>query len=272
MLVRAERDDAAFIVACQKEMAKETENMQLDTATIERGVAAVFADTTLGQYWLWRQQDHAMGCLLTIDEWSDWRCGKVAWIHSVFVLPDCRGQKVFSKMYRGLQQQLIDDGPYLGLRLYVDKTNHRASAVYRALGMDGEHYGLYEWFAKDKLPMALPVEQRTLLQMIEQALPHCQRLAVRSAVGLSELRGDDLKAKASERFVTVYHGSADHSEHRSHVHINLSRFKQCLLAHTERGTPFLAFIGQGEPAENALLKIFLNRAWEGPQAVQLITE
>ena len=32
-----------------------------------------------------------------------------------------------------------------GLRLYVDKTNTRAQKVYENLGMNGEHYHLYEW-------------------------------------------------------------------------------------------------------------------------------
>jgi ribosomal protein S18 acetylase RimI-like enzyme len=32
-----------------------------------------------------------------------------------------------------------------GIRLYVDKTNTKAMKVYEKLGMNGEHYGLFEW-------------------------------------------------------------------------------------------------------------------------------
>jgi hypothetical protein len=32
-----------------------------------------------------------------------------------------------------------------GLRLYVDKRNISAQIVYESLGMNGEHYQLYEW-------------------------------------------------------------------------------------------------------------------------------
>ena len=35
---------------------------------------------------------------------------------------------------------------YMGLRLYVDKTNLKAQKVYNRVGMDGEHYKLFEWF------------------------------------------------------------------------------------------------------------------------------
>ena len=32
-----------------------------------------------------------------------------------------------------------------GLRLYVDKTNTNAQKVYEAIGMNGEHYSMFEW-------------------------------------------------------------------------------------------------------------------------------
>jgi ribosomal protein S18 acetylase RimI-like enzyme len=32
-----------------------------------------------------------------------------------------------------------------GLRLYVESNNERARKTYEALGMNSEHYTLYEW-------------------------------------------------------------------------------------------------------------------------------
>jgi len=32
-----------------------------------------------------------------------------------------------------------------GIRLYVDKTNTSAQKVYKTLGMNGDHYLVYEW-------------------------------------------------------------------------------------------------------------------------------
>ena len=32
-----------------------------------------------------------------------------------------------------------------GIRLYVDRRNTRAQAVYTNLGMNGDHYATFEW-------------------------------------------------------------------------------------------------------------------------------
>jgi predicted GNAT family acetyltransferase len=41
---------------------------------------------------------------------------------------------------------MVNTDPDLrGIRLYVDKTNAVAKAVYQKLGMNGEHYQMYEW-------------------------------------------------------------------------------------------------------------------------------
>ena len=36
-------------------------------------------------------------------------------------------------------------GEFAGIRLYVDKTNHNALKTYSSLGMNGEHYSMFEW-------------------------------------------------------------------------------------------------------------------------------
>jgi ribosomal protein S18 acetylase RimI-like enzyme len=37
------------------------------------------------------------------------------------------------------------DAQVRGIRLYVDRRNAAAQEVYRRLGMDGEHYLVFEW-------------------------------------------------------------------------------------------------------------------------------
>jgi ribosomal protein S18 acetylase RimI-like enzyme len=37
------------------------------------------------------------------------------------------------------------DSTLRGLRLYVDKSNTKAIATYESLGMNQEHYHLFEW-------------------------------------------------------------------------------------------------------------------------------
>jgi ribosomal protein S18 acetylase RimI-like enzyme len=48
-------------------------------------------------------------------------------------------------MYAHIQGIVERQEGVLGIRLYVDKRNTAANEVYRRLGMDGEHYAMFEW-------------------------------------------------------------------------------------------------------------------------------
>lgn len=141
----AQAVDGGQIVEFQLRMASETEGLQLDRATVEQGVAAVFDDPSRGQYLVAEVDGQIAGSLLCLPEWSDWRNGTVLWIHSVYVRPEYRRKGVFGRMYESLRQKVLADKDLKGLRLYVDKGNVPAQEVYRALGMNGEHYQLFEW-------------------------------------------------------------------------------------------------------------------------------
>jgi len=145
MIREAKNDDAAQIAAFQLEMALETEHLQLDKNTVERGVAQVFADPSKGTYYVAEKDGQVIASLLTTYEWSDWRNGTVLWIQSVYVRPEFRGNGVYKKMYRHIQQLVDRDDRLKGIRLYVDQTNSRAQQVYEKLGMTAEHYQLFEW-------------------------------------------------------------------------------------------------------------------------------
>jgi ribosomal protein S18 acetylase RimI-like enzyme len=137
--------DIQTIADFQVKMAFETENMKLDPPTVIKGVTAVLDDPSKGKYWLAELNGVVVGSLLTIPEWSDWRNGTVLWIHSVYVPPEHRKLGIFKKLYTHLKT-MVETSPELrGLRLYVDKTNVPAQKVYEALGMNGEHYHLFEW-------------------------------------------------------------------------------------------------------------------------------
>ena len=139
-------DDAPAIVQFQIDMARETEGgLQLDPPTVRKGVAAVFADPPKGRYWMAEIDGKVAGGLLTIPEWSDWRNGTVLWIHSVFVLPEFRRQGVFRALYQHLKTMVQADASLRGLRLYVHAANAAAQQTYQEMGMDGEHYRMFEW-------------------------------------------------------------------------------------------------------------------------------
>lgn len=137
--------DVETIADFQVKMAQETENMKLDSPTVEKGVTAVLDDPSKGKYWLAEISGDVVGCLLTVPEWSDWRNGTVLWIHSVYVKPEHRKAGVYRKLYSHLKEMVETSKDLRGLRLYVDKTNTSAQKVYESLGMNGEHYHLYEW-------------------------------------------------------------------------------------------------------------------------------
>jgi GNAT superfamily N-acetyltransferase len=146
MIIRqANEKDSAAIVEFQLAMAWETEQLQLDEPTVVKGVAAVFADSSKGIYYVAETNGQVVGSLLTTFEWSDWRNGTVLWIQSVYVRPEFRKRSIFSRLYKHIQEKVALNSDLRGIRLYADKTNTSAHGVYEHLGMTSEHYQMYEW-------------------------------------------------------------------------------------------------------------------------------
>lgn len=137
--------DAETIIGFQRAMAVEVEDTELPLETITAGVEAELANPDLGPYWLAEIGGEIAGCMQITPEWSDWRNGTIWWIQSVYVRPEFRGRGVFKRLFSHVKRMVADNDAYRGLRLYVDKRNERAQRVYEKLGMDGEHYRMYEW-------------------------------------------------------------------------------------------------------------------------------
>jgi len=137
--------DADTIARFQVEMARETEGMCLDEATVAAGVRAVFADPRKGQYWVAEAHGRVVGSLLVTTEWSDWRNGTVWWVQSLYVRPEQRRSGAFRALYEHLRALVEADDELLGIRLYVAAGNAAAQRAYEAMGMDGARYRLYEW-------------------------------------------------------------------------------------------------------------------------------
>jgi Acetyltransferases len=139
--------DAPSIVDFQLKMAWETEHLALDPETVTKGVKAVFAVPSRGQYYVADSSGKVVASLLITYEWSDWRNCTVWWFQSVYVVPEFRRQGIFRKMYTYVRK-LSEDHDVAGLRLYVETKNERARKTYEALGMSSEHYSFYEWMRK----------------------------------------------------------------------------------------------------------------------------
>ena len=141
----AQPSDRNVIVDFQVAMARETEDVALDREICTKGVAAVFDNPSLGRYFVAESAGRVVASLLLTYEWSDWRNGMVWWIQSVFVIPEMRGQRVYAGLYEHVKHLVESDDSIRGIRLYVDRRNTRAQEVYTRLGMNGEHYQVFEW-------------------------------------------------------------------------------------------------------------------------------
>ncbi len=149
IIQRASEEHICYIVEFQVAMAYETEQMVLNKDTVLKGVRKIFDNTTIGFYLLALSERKVVGSLLCLYEWSDWRNAFVIWIHSVYVVPEFRRRGVFKMLYSYLRNMVNNDKNFCGLRLYVEKRNTNAQLVYKKLGMNNEHYELFEWLKQD---------------------------------------------------------------------------------------------------------------------------
>ncbi|MBD8527966.1 GNAT family N-acetyltransferase [Pseudomarimonas arenosa] len=140
----AERGDIHLLADFALAMAWETEHKRLDRATVERGVAAVLAQPQRGVYRVAERDGKVVGALMITYEWSDWRCADWWWIQSVYITPEARRSGVFKALYRSVQQEALQRSDVCGIRLYVERDNHRAQATYAAIGMQDAAYRVME--------------------------------------------------------------------------------------------------------------------------------
>lgn len=142
----ANEEDHFTIVDFQMMMAKETEGLELDRETVELGVMHILRNPQKGRYLVTVLDGKIVASLMLTPEWSDWRNRCVLWFQSVYVVPEARGKGIFKRMYEHVKQHIVmADEQNAGLRLYVDASNTNAIEVYNKVGMDGEHYRVFEW-------------------------------------------------------------------------------------------------------------------------------
>jgi len=141
---RAGPGDLETIVAHNQAMARETEDLTLDEATVRSGTRRALEDPARALYLLAERDGEVLGQLMITPEWSDWRDGAFWWIQSVYIRSEARRQGVFRALYDRVCEEARQQEGVCGLRLYVDRENTAAKATYAALGMTPAHYDLYE--------------------------------------------------------------------------------------------------------------------------------
>ena len=127
---------------CQ--IAVETEDRQLDRATVVAGIEALLGQDGAGFYLVAELHDKIVGCLMVTFEWSDWRNGVFWWIQSVYVDASARRQGVFRRLYSYTEDLARSQASVCGLRLYVERDNAIAQHTYGGLGMQRTPYQIFE--------------------------------------------------------------------------------------------------------------------------------
>jgi len=140
----ATEEDASALVDFNQAMALETEGKELDRETLSLGVSAVFADKKKGFYVVAEEDGTIIGGLMVTYEWSDWRNGWFWWIQSVFIVPAARGRGIYSDLYDFVKSRADEVGGICGFRLYVERENEHAQAVYEKVGMTASNYLMFE--------------------------------------------------------------------------------------------------------------------------------
>jgi len=137
-------EDADALVEFNQAMALETEGKQLNGEVLRQGVEAVFGDEKKGFYVVAEDAGRIVGGLMVTYEWSDWRGRWFWWIQSVYILPEARGQSIYSRLYEFVKGKAAEAGNVCGFRLYVENDNYHAQKVYEKVGMEASHYLMYE--------------------------------------------------------------------------------------------------------------------------------
>lgn len=140
----ANKADSDSLIEFNREMALETEGKHLDEQILRSGVEAVFDDERKGFYVVAEDDAEILGGLMVTLEWSDWRNAWFWWIQSVYIRPEARGKRIYSRLYEFLKAQAASRGDVCGFRLYAETDNRHAQAVYSKVGMTAPRYVMFE--------------------------------------------------------------------------------------------------------------------------------
>jgi GNAT superfamily N-acetyltransferase len=138
----ATKEDAKAITSQNIALAKESENIILNTETVLAGVKALLSDKKKGFYLVAEENNMIVGQVMITVEWSDWRNKPIWWVQSVYIQKDSRKKKVFTQLLAYVRQKACRQGVAF-LRLYAHKDNISALDVYEKIGWRQEPYIMY---------------------------------------------------------------------------------------------------------------------------------
>ncbi len=138
----ATKKDAAIISEHGILMAKETEQIELESDVVLSGVEHLIEQPEYGFYLVAERDGQVVGSLLITYEWSDWHDGLYWWIQSVYVDAGYRRKGVYARMYNYLKNLAKKEG-IKAIQLYVFNENTAAQKAYESMGMVLTPYKMY---------------------------------------------------------------------------------------------------------------------------------
>ena len=96
---KACESDLLTLIEYNRALAKESENISLDTKILRLGIQRAL-ELTDCHYFVAELDGNVIGQLMITSEWSDWRNGMMWWIQSVYVNPAFRKKGVFTHIFK----------------------------------------------------------------------------------------------------------------------------------------------------------------------------
>jgi ribosomal protein S18 acetylase RimI-like enzyme len=136
--------DLFILVEYNLALARETENLSLDTKVLRLGIQTALNLENCHYFVAEIDGGNVVGQTMITSEWSDWRNSQMWWIQSVYVHPDYRKQGVFRRIFTHIETISTKSHLVKSLRLYVMKNNLVGIDTYVNLGMNNSGYLVYE--------------------------------------------------------------------------------------------------------------------------------
>jgi len=124
--------------------ARESEGLALDQTVVRRAVGKLLLDPGKGRTFVAEEAGSVLGSCYVTFEWSDWHDAWYWWIQSVYVVPERRGQGVYTALYKAVQEAAAQAGDVRAVRLYVESRNEAGLRAYRGHGMRQLDYLVFE--------------------------------------------------------------------------------------------------------------------------------
>lgn len=145
---KAELKDLSYLVDFTLEEAREAEGVIKIQETLSLGIETALKDNKIAAYWvLVDEEDHPVGSVSVVKEWSDWNAGYYWWIQSMYLKPEYRGKRLMALLVETVKKEMFVQGG-LELRLYVHKSNTVAKKAYEKSGFIYSDYEMMKLSSK----------------------------------------------------------------------------------------------------------------------------